>query len=171
MSDDKRAQAASLARTLASTLVNPYSISHLTPASYGLPPSPHHVNTQGYTFSSTYNPLAHPSSYLSAPYPSPAPSFGNLPSTSGSRNALPRGTPPTHWYTAGNTKCTHPGCTFTGSANSVQVHMMDRHLIHPQGWHARKRQPDWDADPSLKGYVPVHTWLPHPAEASLVAGC
>ncbi|KAI0304972.1 hypothetical protein BC826DRAFT_26037 [Russula brevipes] len=29
--------------------------------------------------------------------------------------------------------------------------MMDRHLIYPPGWPARKRQSDWDADPSLKG--------------------
>lgn len=27
---------------------------------------------------------------------------------------------------------------------------MDRHLIYPPGWHTRRRQPDWDADPSLK---------------------
>jgi len=33
---------------------------------------------------------------------------------------------------------------------------MDRHLIYPQGWHTRKRQSDWDADPSLKGKpIPV----------------
>ena len=34
---------------------------------------------------------------------------------------------------------------------------MDRHLIYPPGWHTRKRQPDWDADPSLKRYVLIHT--------------
>lgn len=28
---------------------------------------------------------------------------------------------------------------------------MDRHLIHPAGWEKRKKQPEWDADPSLKG--------------------
>lgn len=33
---------------------------------------------------------------------------------------------------------------------------MDRHLIYPPGWHARRRQSDWDADPSLKGRpVPI----------------
>jgi hypothetical protein len=29
--------------------------------------------------------------------------------------------------------------------------MMDRHLIYPPGWDSKK-QKDWDADPSLKGY-------------------
>ena len=136
----------SLARSLASTLTNPYALLNVHPPR-------EHVNHQGYTFSSTYNPSSHPSisnTYLTT-------SFSNLPSPSVSRNPLPhRGAPPTHWYTPGNTKCTHSGCTFTGSANSVQTHMMDRHLIYPPGWHARKRQPDWDADPSLKGYVLVH---------------
>jgi hypothetical protein len=31
--------------------------------------------------------------------------------------------------------------------------MMDRHLIYPPGWEKRKKGGDWDADPSLKGYV------------------
>jgi hypothetical protein len=137
----------SLARTLASSLANPYTLSNAHPPRQ-------HVNHQGYTFSSTYNPSSHPS----IPYSARSPSFSNLSSPSASRNPLShRGAPPTHWYTPGNTKCTYSGCTFTGSANSVQTHMMDRHLIYPPGWHARKRQPDWDADPSLKGYVLVHT--------------
>jgi len=29
--------------------------------------------------------------------------------------------------------------------------MMDRHLIYPSGWEKRKKKPEWDADPSLKG--------------------
>ncbi|KAF8974008.1 hypothetical protein BDZ97DRAFT_1912450 [Flammula alnicola] len=55
------------------------------------------------------------------------------------------------WYQPGSSRCTHPGCTFTGSHKSVEVHMMDRHLIYPPGWEKRKKKPDWDADPSLKG--------------------
>lgn len=136
----------SVARSVASALANPYSLSNLQPPR-------HHVNSQGYTYSSSYNPSSHPS----ISYSSPIPSFSNAPSASTSRNLPPRGNPPTHWYTHGNSKCTHSGCMFTGSANSVQIHMMDRHLIYPPGWHARKRQTDWDTDPSLKGYVLVHT--------------
>ena len=148
-----RARAASLARTLATALTNPYS----TSLPYPHHPSAHHLNPQGYTYSSTFNPLAYSPSHPSTSYGSLGHSFGNASSTFGSRNSHPpRGTSQTHWYTPGNSKCTHSGCTFTGSANSVQTHMMDRHLIYPPGWHTRKRQPDWDADPSLKGYVLVH---------------
>ncbi|KAH9039894.1 hypothetical protein EDB84DRAFT_1267732, partial [Lactarius hengduanensis] len=61
-----------------------------------------------------------------------------------------------HWYTPGSSRCTHPGCAFSGSPNSLETHLMDRHLIYPPGWHARRRQSDWDADPSLKGRpVPI----------------
>jgi hypothetical protein len=133
---------ASVARSLKSALVNPYS------RSYPHPPE-HNVNPHGYTYSSTYNPSSYP--------PISNPSFSNLPSPSAGRSLPPRSAPPTHWYTPGNSKCTYSGCTFTGSANSVQTHMMDRHLIYPLGWHTRKRQSDWDADPSLKRYVLVHT--------------
>jgi hypothetical protein len=136
----------SLARTLVSSLANPYALSN------PLPPR-QHANTHGYTYSSTYNP--------SISYPASTPSF---PSTS--RNPIPPRGAPMHWYTPGNSKCTHSGCTFTGSANTVQTHMMDRHLIYPPGWHARKRQPDWDADPSLKGYVLVHT---QPGRGQIIA--
>ena len=144
-----------LARSLTSALANPYAELNHTPhytATYA--PRPH-VNPQGYAYSSTYNPLNHFSSHSSTSWHSPTPSFSNPSSASGSR--FPRGAPPTHWYAPGNSKCTHSGCTFTGSVNSVQTHMMDRHLIYPPGWNPRKRQPDWDADPSLKGYVLVHT--------------
>lgn len=148
-----RTRAASLARTLTTALTNPYSTSvpypHHSPA--------HHVNPQGYAYSSTYNPLAYSPSHPPTSYSSLGHPFSNASSASASRNSHPRGTPQTHWYTPGNSKCTHSGCTFTGSANSVQIHMMDRHLIYPPRWQARKRQSDWDADPSLKGYVVVHT--------------
>jgi Nuclear fragile X mental retardation-interacting protein 1 (NUFIP1) len=33
--------------------------------------------------------------------------------------------------------------------------MMDRHLIYPPGWEKRRKKPDWDADPSLKGSATV----------------
>lgn len=56
------------------------------------------------------------------------------------------------WYQAGNTRCSHPGCKFSGSQKSVEIHMMDRHLIFPPGWDKRKKS-DWDTDPSLKGWV------------------
>jgi hypothetical protein len=135
----------SVAHSVKSALVNPYS-------SRSIPyPPQHNVNSDGYTYSSTYNPSSYPS--ISTP------SFSNLPSPSVGRSLPPRTAPPTHWYTPGNSKCISLGCTFTGSANSVQIHMMDRHLIYPPGWHTRKRQPDWDADPSLKKYVLVHTQL------------
>ena len=141
-----RMDPASVARSLASALTNPYSYSHAVPH-----PPRQHVNTHGYSYSSTYN----PSSHSSTPSFSNRPSRG--PSASAGRSFPPRGAPPTHWYTPGNSKCICPGCTFTGSVKSVQIHMMDRHLIYPPGWHAHKRQSDWDADPSLKGYVLVHT--------------
>ena len=56
------------------------------------------------------------------------------------------------WYQPGNNRCNHQGCTFFGSHKSVEIHMMDRHLIYPPGWEKRKKKLDWDADPSLKGY-------------------
>ena len=57
------------------------------------------------------------------------------------------------WYQPGNNRCNQQGCTFFGSNKSVEIHMMDRHLIYPPGWEKRKKKPDWDADPSLKGSV------------------
>jgi hypothetical protein len=56
------------------------------------------------------------------------------------------------WYQSGNNRCNQQGCTFFGSHKSVEIHMMDRHLIYPPGWEKRKKA-DWDADPSLKGSV------------------
>ncbi|EIW64386.1 uncharacterized protein TRAVEDRAFT_139131, partial [Trametes versicolor FP-101664 SS1] len=60
------------------------------------------------------------------------------------------------WYQPGTFRCTNPGCSFMGSKKSLEVHMMDRHLIYPPGWEHRKKRQDWDADPSLKGKpVPI----------------
>ena len=55
------------------------------------------------------------------------------------------------WYQFGHSRCTYKDCIFTGSQTSLEIHMMDRHLIYPPGWGSRKKQLDWDADPSLKG--------------------
>jgi hypothetical protein len=57
------------------------------------------------------------------------------------------------WYSPGTCHCTYPDCNFVGSAKSLEIHCMDRHLIYPPGWKERKRKPDWDADPSLMGCV------------------
>ncbi|KAJ7254025.1 hypothetical protein B0H12DRAFT_1017217 [Mycena haematopus] len=55
------------------------------------------------------------------------------------------------WYQPGSHRCTYKDCTFRGSPQTVETHMMDRHLIFPPGWEKRKKRPEWDADPSLKG--------------------
>lgn len=55
------------------------------------------------------------------------------------------------WYQFGHSRCSHTNCAFTGSQKSLEIHMMDRHLIYPPGWDHRKKKTDWDADLSLKG--------------------
>lgn len=67
--------------------------------------------------------------------------------------------PSSRWAQPGNVRCKKPGCSFTGSHKSVEIHMMDRHLIYPPGWENRKGKNDWDADPSLKGCVSSRTCL------------
>lgn len=62
------------------------------------------------------------------------------------------------WYQPGNSKCTVKGCSFTASPKTLEIHMMDRHLIYPPEWEKRQKKPDWDADPSLKGST--YTLLP-----------
>ncbi|KAI0307722.1 nuclear fragile X mental retardation-interacting protein 1-domain-containing protein [Multifurca ochricompacta] len=142
--------------TLTRTLTSPYS-NHLTSNSYHAGAytrftSGQNINPQGYTYSSTYNPLAPSPRPFTSSRGFPAPRLNNVPSGSSSGNKNPsRGPPSMHWHVPGNIKCTYPACTFTGSANSVETHMMDRHLIYPPGWNIQKRQGDWDADPSLKG--------------------
>ncbi|EKM61161.1 uncharacterized protein PHACADRAFT_83190 [Phanerochaete carnosa HHB-10118-sp] len=69
--------------------------------------------------------------------PSSAPQFTSQPSS--------------RWAQPGTVRCKKPGCLFTASHKSVEIHMMDRHLIYPPGWENRKGKNDWDADPSLKG--------------------
>ncbi|KAJ7181746.1 nuclear fragile X mental retardation-interacting protein 1-domain-containing protein [Mycena crocata] len=63
----------------------------------------------------------------------------------------PASAPNGSWYQTGTSRCTYKDCTFRGSAQTVETHMMDRHLIYPPGWEKRKKKPEWDADPSLKG--------------------
>ncbi|KAJ7837524.1 hypothetical protein B0H14DRAFT_3870386 [Mycena olivaceomarginata] len=92
-----------------------------------LPPAA--TTPQGYTLSSTYNPAGN----------APGPSAFSAP-----------------WYQPGGSRCTYKDCTFRGSPQTVETHMMDRHLIFPPGWEQRQKRPDWDADPSLKGKpVPI----------------
>ncbi|KAH7100184.1 nuclear fragile X mental retardation-interacting protein 1-domain-containing protein [Auriculariales sp. MPI-PUGE-AT-0066] len=54
----------------------------------------------------------------------------------------------------GGSRCTHSGCSFAGSAKTVEIHMMDRHLIYPPGY-MHKKKGDWDADPALNNGKPV----------------
>ncbi|TFK57172.1 hypothetical protein OE88DRAFT_1730578 [Heliocybe sulcata] len=100
---------------------------------------------QGYTLSSTY--LAGPST---------APS-GYVPRSVQPSQPRPFRPPPSGgWYQPGNERCTYRDCQFMGSKKSVEIHMMDRHLIYPPGWEKRNKKNDWDADPSLKGKpVPI----------------
>ncbi|KAJ7630998.1 hypothetical protein FB45DRAFT_553915 [Roridomyces roridus] len=86
-----------------------------------MPPT---TTPQGYRPSSTYNNNAPPK---------------NAPVASGSR------------FQPGHVRCTYKTCTFHGSPQSLETHMMDRHLIFPPGWDQRQKKSDWDADPSLKG--------------------
>lgn len=60
------------------------------------------------------------------------------------------------WYQPGSSRCSKQGCPFVGSQKAVETHMMDRHLIYPPDWERRKKRPEWDADPSLKGWVAIH---------------
>jgi hypothetical protein len=79
--------------------------------------------------------------------------FGNTNGLAVANPPLPFRNQGSSWYQPGESKCTYKGCTFTGSHKTVETHMMDRHLIYPPGWEKRKKQNDWDADPSLKGFV------------------
>ncbi|KAF9044799.1 hypothetical protein BDZ89DRAFT_942811 [Hymenopellis radicata] len=73
-------------------------------------------------------------------------------STSTSSGQVASAPPPaaghSSWYQSGHVRCTQKNCSFTGSAKTVETHMMDRHLIYPPGYQKRR---EWDADPALKG--------------------
>jgi hypothetical protein len=139
-------------RDLKAVLANPYGL--ITNNSYSSPGQ--HLgasgwpltNAQGYTFSSTYRPGNR--HHRTQPH---------LQEIGLDHNPMPRSrpshqhTPSRQWYQSGNVRCTYNGCRFTGSHKSVEIHNMDRHLIYPAGWEHRRREGDWDADPSLKGCV------------------
>ncbi|KZT30493.1 hypothetical protein NEOLEDRAFT_13131 [Neolentinus lepideus HHB14362 ss-1] len=134
------------ANAVAAALQNPYSQYYYQSPQY----SQAYLNAvgatlsgttpQGYTLSSTY--VAGPSNHPSGP---------TLRSAQDSQLRPSRPPSTGSWYQPGNERCTYRDCQFTGSKKSVEIHMMDRHLIYPPGWQKRKKQSDWDADPSLKG--------------------
>ncbi|KAF8501898.1 nuclear fragile X mental retardation-interacting protein 1-domain-containing protein [Gautieria morchelliformis] len=143
------------AQALTSSLANPYgpmsSYPSYTNANYHsyFTQAPRPLTTaQGYTISSTYVPSTEsPSTPQSRSWPP-----SQRPNTSANRAARPCAEGA--FSAPGDNKCTYNGCLFTGSKNTVEIHMMDRHLIFPPGW--KKKQNDWDADPSLKGKpVPI----------------
>ncbi|RPD82034.1 hypothetical protein L226DRAFT_564663 [Lentinus tigrinus ALCF2SS1-7] len=149
---------ASAAQAVAAALSNPYG-----QAQYGYPqaahyaqayaqyyngPGPSAVTAQGYTISSTYV----PGTQYNAPYGSRQHSAQRPQPHSHAHG----GGQPGGWYQPGTIPCSQQGCSFMGSKKAVEIHLMDRHLIYPQGWEHRKRKNDWDADPSLKGKpVPI----------------
>lgn len=97
------------------------------------------MNTQSYGINNPSNP----------PYAS---GFQNsMPTLSNFTSGIP--TNAGSWYTPGTCSCSYQSCKFVGSAKSLEIHRMDRHLIYPPGWKEKKRKADWDADPSLIGCV------------------
>ncbi|KAI0830699.1 nuclear fragile X mental retardation-interacting protein 1-domain-containing protein [Trametes gibbosa] len=142
------------AQAVATALANPYGHTYGRQLAYAQPShyaqayaqyyggaGPSQVTADGYTISSTYLPGTQ---YNVPQQARPAPQRPQAHSGGGG------GQGPPGWYQPGTCRCTTPGCSFTGSKKTVDVHMMDRHLIYPPGWQHRKRN-DWDADPSLKG--------------------
>ena len=144
------------AQVLTSSLANPYgqmsSAYSYTNANFHsyFTQGPRLMTTpQGYTFSSTYVPNAGGPSPPQS-YSWPQPQRGRIPNVhSTNRPSRPRYE--SQIYTPGDSKCTYDGCSFIGSKKTVEIHMMDRHLIFPPGW--KKKTDDWDADPALKGFV------------------
>lgn len=152
-------QGALTAQAVTAALANPYSQTYTTAGYNSGYTSSHYAqaymqsnwaatNPGGYTLSSAYVPGMPGSSYA-------MPQGTNyLPNNGGSSRPIPQYLPSQgqgSWYQFGHSRCTYKDCTFTGSQKSVEIHMMDRHLIYPPGWDKRKKQSDWDADPSLKG--------------------
>ncbi|KAF9069135.1 hypothetical protein BDP27DRAFT_1223174 [Rhodocollybia butyracea] len=153
-------QAAAFA--LRSALANPYSqtySSHYAQAymqQYNAKPL---TNAEGYTISSTYNASPSYQNQFHArndPQPLAGPSRPQSQSYGNGNSVRSLAQANSSWYQAGHDRCTYRGCNFTGSAKSVEIHMMDRHLIYPPGWDKQQKQSDWDADPSLKGQpIPI----------------
>lgn len=127
------------AHALTSALANPYaqySSHYIQALANTARPS---TTPDGYTLSSTYTPQHTRRPQISEQKPTNHRPAVHQPRQFGS------------WYQPGNHRCSYQGCHFTGSQKSVEIHMMDRHLINPPGWERRKKKPEWDADPSLKG--------------------
>lgn len=115
-------------------------------------PYPSNVQPQ-YTYSSHYE-----QAYMNSIQQGWAGNYPNL-TTYPSPSAFPtqrlgNPQPSSSWHQSGGSRCTYKNCTFTGSPKAVETHKMDRHLIFPPGW-AERKEPGWDADPSLKGYVNI----------------
>ena len=150
---------------LNSALRNPYQYSsHYAQAYYSQQQNPIPMTTpEGYSISSTYNANGYQAqpqtqqsynrteqNYRGRARPHPRGGAGRGSSFGRTQHQQ------AHWYEPGNDRCTYEQCNFTGSKKSVEIHMMDRHLIYPPGWENRRRKPDWDADPSLNnGFVYV----------------
>lgn len=138
-------QAPHLAYNRAQAAPNTYIQYQTTPAAYPqLGPGASYQYYVSSHYAQAYMQNAAPAATQQAQYYMPTPGAG--PSN------FPR-PPSSQWAQPGNVRCKQPGCSFTGSHKSVEIHMMDRHLIYPPGWENSKRKNDWDADPSLKGRV------------------
>jgi hypothetical protein len=119
------------------------------------------TNADGYTLSTTYVQSSIPQAGCSsAPISNRPTNHSSQYSDKSNRGTHNRAPQQMHmpssngsWYQFGNARCTYKSCTFTGSQKALEIHMMDRHLIYPPGWEKRKKGSDWDADPSLKGFV------------------
>lgn len=148
-----------IAQALNSSLLNPYQNHSNNPVSAHYAQAYHNRHSagsqaalsytpEGYAISSTYRPSNHD------PYAKPPPIHNAAPGPS-KPNHLHNAPQPQNqpWKTPGNVRCSSAGCNFVASAKSVEIHMMDRHLIYPPGWDKRKQKRDWDADPGLIGYV------------------
>ncbi|KAF8591888.1 hypothetical protein K439DRAFT_1626401 [Ramaria rubella] len=156
--DPSRGVGAIAAQALTTSLANPYGQTSYTNAnyhSYFTQMQRPMTTAQGYTLSSTYVPNVGGASSIPQSQPWPRSQRGRTPNAS--TLPAPRVSRPfseQYFSVPGDTRCSHDGCSFTGSKKNVEVHMMDRHLVFPPGW--KKRNNDWDADPSLKGKpVPI----------------
>jgi len=111
------------------------------------------TTVQGYALSSTYDPSMSSSSPATYSTGSNYPPRNVKPGVKdcGSQSFIHQSS--SNWYQPGDIRCTYKACNFSGSQKVVEIHMIDRHLIYPPGWENRTKRSDWDADPSLKGFV------------------
>lgn len=140
---------------LTSALANPYA-QHYAPHYYQAymqtySNGPPRTTREGYTLSSTYVPSTD-SATSSMFTPSPRQQAHTQTAFKPILDHLTYGS----WYQPGNCRCTRQGCPFTGSRKSVEIHMMDRHLILPPGW---VKKDNWDADPSLRGCILMPSYI------------